>query len=222
MLQFCQDRDLVKWEPFLFRDCRWGGQTLSQGQGSLSSSQLADSGGLFVIRQVKPGHVAYLYTPDGEYPTGSYEITAVNGEGMLTLSVIRGSEQDAVIPVADYADIHYRIVSFDPQSYEAGVQLLEYFAIAMTETAAGEGAEPIANRQALRQAAVFAVLAAVLAAQAREESEAGEADRYWERSSRYQQLFQTSRTKIRLLIDRDGDTHADEALSGGSPQLRRD
>ncbi|MBN1765251.1 MAG: hypothetical protein JW860_08345 [Sedimentisphaerales bacterium] len=217
MESFCRDVDLLKWEPMLFGDLAPAGQTLARGDnGVLAGTVFTDDNADFVGRGVKAGHVICLSNNDFTLD-GVYEIVSVDFQSQLGVSIVRPRELDTPIAPPAGSEIEYRISTFDPQSQEASLGLLRYFGLSIDEET-GEISETILNHQTLRQAAVFSVLAAVLAANAGEQNKTCI---FWQKSQRYQKMYESARTQARLEIDTNADRLMDKIQTGGTVQLRR-
>jgi len=216
MVRFSKDVDLLKWEPVLFVELAAASQTLCQGEdGVLSDITFTSSNASFDDAGVTAGQVIYLQ--DGEPLDGCYEIVSVDSATQLTVSVLRLSKEDDPVAPPSGNTISYRISTFDPQAEEAAYGLLQYFGIEAVEDESSALGE-ILNLRALRQASVFGVLNVVLAAAA-----GGKNDRSgeWAKSQRYQELFHTARSKVRIELDTDSDNVAEAFRSGGTVRLRR-
>jgi len=216
-VQFSNDIDLLKWEPVLFRELFLPSQTLCQGiDGVLSGTTFTSSGASFTSASVAAGNVIYLSSTANSID-GCYEIVSVDSATQLTVSVVRQtSDDDAVAPPAG-SNITYRISTFDPQAEEAAYSLLQYFGIETNNDGTLADGDVLQSR-ALRQGSVFAVLSSVFAGSA---CGADDPAGYWQKSLRYQKLFNKARVKARLKIDTDSDNIAEEFYSGGAVRLRR-
>jgi len=217
MTTFSSDVDLLRFEPMVFRDLWLKSQTLAGGtDGVLSATVMTSAAADFINMGIKTGQVIYLTTSELSVE-GSFEIVSVDSATQLTLSVLRADSADAAVSPPAGSGISYRISTFEPQAGEAGESLLRYFGIG--DEVAGEIAlANVLNQGVLRQASVFAILAAIFAASASgQEDPSG----YYEKSLHYQQCFNTARVKVRLALDRDGDGVAETFRRGGSVRLQR-
>jgi hypothetical protein len=218
VITFSKDVDLLKWEPGLFRDLIFPSQVLCQGvEGVINGSNFTCAEATFISHQVKAGQVITLQDQDGTID-GSYEIVAVDSETQLTISVVRVSGENAVIAPTAGTEITYRICTFAPQAEEAGYSLAQYFGLDVEGDSEQIGPDDIVNARSLRQCSVFSVLSVVFASYAIGAKDPGG---YWEKSHRYQKMFEKARVKARLCIDADGDAQGDSARVGGMVRLRR-
>ena len=216
MVWFSKDVDLLKWEPVVFVELAPVSQTLCQGDnGVLSDTTFTSSSASFDDAGVTAGQVVYLR--NGESLDGCYEIVSVDSATQLTISVLRQSEEDDPVAPPSGSEISYRISTFDPQAEEVAYGLLQYFGIEAIEDEAAEAGE-ILNVRTLRQTSVFGVLSTVFAAATCGKNDTGG---IWAKSQRYQELFHTARSKVRIELDTDSDQVAEQFRSGGTVRLRR-
>jgi len=217
MAKFSRDVDLFKWEPVLFRELYLKSQTLCQGSdGQMSGTTFTSASGSFVNCAVAAGHV--IYVRDGAAIDSGYEVVSVDSPTQLTVSVVRESAEDGPVAAPSGSDLEYRISTFDPQAEEAAYSLLQYFGIKLSGNEDDITVDEILESRALRLASVYAVLSAVFAG-----SSCGVKDPagYWQKSLHYQTLFHTARSRVRLELDTDSDSFAEQYRSGGTVRLRR-
>jgi len=218
MAQFSTDTDLLKWEPVLFRDVALPSQTLCSGSdGVIAGTTLTSSGASFTDAGIAAGHVVYLSDSTCTID-GCYEVVSVDFSTALTVSVVRASSDDDAIAPPSGSQLSYRISTFDPQAQEAAYSLLHYFGLQPSGASEGITVDEIQDQTVLRQASVFAVLSAIFAGSATSEDDNMS---FWQKSLRYQKLFQDARVKIRLGIDTDNDDIAEQFRLGGTVRLRR-
>lgn len=218
MVKFSSDVDLLKWEPVLFRELALASQTLSQGaDGVLSGTSFTSSGGSFITAGVSVGHVICLLSGDRSLD-GCYEVVSVDSATQLTVSVVRATSEESPVAPPAGSSIVYKVSTYDPQAEAAGYSLLQFFGIGGADGSGSASVESVLNVRALRQASVFSVLAAVFASSATELNSQGG---YWQKSLRYQGMFNTARLRARLEIDTDSDAIAEEFQTGGMMRLRR-
>jgi hypothetical protein len=217
MTRFSNDVDLLKREPVLFRDLARSSQTLGRGSdGVTSGTSFTSDSADFTAAQVEAGQVICLSDESGA-TEGAYEIISVESATELRISVVRGQETDEAVAPPEGSDLAYRISTFNPQAEEAGRELREYFGLREVEDEA-DIAAAIAEDGTLRQASIFAVLAAVFAGAAGGEQDGSG---YWEKSRHYQQQFYRARERAQISIDEDGDGRPEDRRNGGTIRLRR-
>ena|SRR5688572_1710776 len=84
MLTFCNDIDLLHWEPNILRDAAFASQTLISGTGNLAGSTFTVASGSFTAAHVTSDQVIVLTGATA----GCYPIVSVDGAAQLTLSVL--------------------------------------------------------------------------------------------------------------------------------------
>ena len=190
MTVFSKDSDILRYEPSLFGDLHLRWQNLSQGDdGQLNGTAFSSITGDFISNAVQSGGVIYVKSGDGLLE-GMYEICSVDSETELVVSVIRQSDEDAPIAVGQGSDLFYRISTFAPQSYEVMFELTQYFGIGPGNPESEYGVDDIYDKDVLRQASTYAVIAGVYATLG---SNAQEQDHLWAKSLHYQKLFEKSK-----------------------------
>ncbi len=218
MTKFCNDADILRYEPALFGESVLPGQVLAEGTGAAVSGTTLTAGGAdFVGAQVSAGGVVYLHSADGVLD-GAYEIVSVDSATELCVSSVRTDPESEAIPLRDADNVSYRVGTLGPQIGEIGLQLTGYLGIKPGDGGSDIEAEQILNESALKQATVFgttSVVYAMLASKA-------EDDNYWKKSSHYQRLFEKAKERCRVYIDKDSDGLADSTRFGGCGGLVRE
>jgi hypothetical protein len=218
MVSFSSDADILKYEPALFGELHLAWQVLAAGtDGELSGTTFTANGADFVGAQVSAGGVINLRSADGVLD-GAYEIVSVDSATQLTISVIRPDSDSAAVAPPSADQITYQVSTFAPQANEVGFQLTEYFGIKPGSPESSYEVEDILDKEVLKRASVFAIIAGVYAMLA---SKAGD-ENFWKKSSHYQQLFEKARERCRVSIDAGSDGVADVTKGGGAIKLARD
>lgn len=189
MTNFSTDADLLKWEPDLFRLCRFAHQKLggaSTGATSAGSATFADAtAGDFVNAGVDAGHVIHLAK------SGVYD------DDLPIESRLSATELALDAPAGIFSaqtGVTWSIHTFDPQHEEVHFELLERFDIDDANLANTDKADQ--NRRVLRRASVFRVLEILFRAQA-----AGEDDLFWKKAERYRVLYERVLGTLRLRFE---------------------
>jgi hypothetical protein len=218
MVRFCNDVDVLKYEPALFGELHPANQVLAAGTGGeLAGTTFEHSGTDFESGQVAQGGVIYLRSADGLLD-GAYEIVAVDSATQLCISVLRAdSEADPTAPPAG-SDISYRISTLRPQAAEVSLRLTQYLGIRPGRADSNASAEDILDTETVRQVCAFGVIATAYAMLA---SKPG-SERFEEKARHYEQLFEKGRERCRVALDFDGDGVADSVRFGGCGRLVRD
>jgi hypothetical protein len=218
MAKFCNDVDILKYEPILFGELHLPGQVLAGGTGaSLSGTLLTATDVDFVGAGVEAGGVAYLKSPGGS-PDAAYEIVSVDSATQLTVSVVRSDAADPAIAPPAGSDISYRVSTFGSQIVEAAFQLTEYFGIQPGNPISEIAVENVVDTEGLRRASVLAVIAGAYAMWAG----CTERECFWRKSLFYRQLFEKAKQRCRVSVDLGSDGVADIIRVGGVIRLVRD
>ena len=219
MSVFSTDSDILKYEPGLFGDLHFQWQILSQGQdGQVDGKTFSSAAGNFITNAVQAGGVIYLKSSDGTFE-GMYEIAAVNSETELTISIARQSPDDDPVEVGSATELFYRISTFAPQAYDVMYELTQYFGIQPGNTESDYDIEDLTDKEVLRQASTYAVIAGIYATLGGGD---GDSESYWKKSLYYQGLFEKARERCRLSVDIGDDGVSDKTVIGGSIRLIRD
>ncbi len=217
-MRFCDDVDILKYEPVLFGELSIPSQVLASGtDGETDGTSFATAEADFVNSQVAAGGVIYLRS-DNNVIDGPFEILSVESATELTISVLRPEGScDAVAPQS-VSDLFYRVSTFAPQINEASFRLMEYFGIGQAYPSGGVDLADILDITVLKEASVFAVISSVYA------TIAGEADNenHWKKSLYYKRAFEKARESCRLSIDSNSDGVAEATRFGGCGRLLRD
>lgn len=220
MNAFSNDVDILRFEPVLFGDLHLSWQVLISGTiGAITGTTFDDSSANFSNAQVAAGCVIYMQTSDGSLD-GAYEIVSVDSATQLTVSVLRTDSTDNAIAPPAASSITYYICTYQPQSNEVLFQLSQYFGLAPGVADSDYDIDDILDVTVLRQASVYATLAAVYAMLA------GRADdneeNFWKKSMHYQRRFEKAKERCRVNIDLGSDGVSDKTNSGASARLMRD
>lgn len=216
MNSFCQDRDLLLIEPTAFLSGGFAHQQILTGSdGVFSGTGFQSAGADFLAAGVSPGMVLVTTHSIGEEGS-AWEIVSVNSATDLTISVLRGSTDDA--PTAPPADsgLTYFIRSFAAQIADAS-QLLDETLRRLGETTDLSAANLVDSEQ-LRRITCYNVLASVFRARS---EYAGPTDLNWIKSEYYAEESRRLRSGLCLASDLDGDGIAESTRSPGHVTLRR-
>ena len=221
MVRLCNDSDILRYEPALFGEIYQANQVLETGQGGeLAGTTFEANTADFVSAGIEPGDVIYLRSADGILD-GAFEITAVDSATQLCVSVLRSDSQgDPIAPPVSgpVADIFYRISTFRPQIEGVSVRLTEYFGIHPGDANSDYSAEDILDSEVIRQVCAYRVIATIYAMLAGN----GGDERFKDKISLYERLFEKGRESSRVSLDANGDGKADSIRYGGCGRLVRD
>jgi len=201
------DRDLLVYEPALFRDVLWTGQKLleSASGGTIDSlgTTLTVAGADFAALGVTAGHVAVVAgTP--------LEVLERTGPTQLAVSLLRSRAGAPPIPAAPGTSLSVRITTFAPQIALIHDQLLRALGI-RTDAPDDDGANPlteasITNPGVLRRVEALGALHLIFAAAAPLVSDDSP---LWVKSQMYRERYREERARVAVGIDLDGDGVAD-------------
>jgi hypothetical protein len=217
MAAFSEDRDILKYEPEIFKQYYFQSQVLVEGTGgTLNGTSFTASGVDFIICGVSDGGVIYLEA------TGligcPYEIISVDSATELTVSILRAKTEDNPIALPSATGVSYRVSTFAPIAEDVGIDLIENLGICPSETEGEIGVNDILNQEVLRRASVFSVISRIYASLVSGVDD----EHFWKKSGYYQKLFEKARERCRLDIDTNGDGNRDIALGRGTTRLVRD
>ena len=201
---FCDDMDLLHWEPNIFRDAAAAAQTLLSGTGDLAGTTFTLDNGSLYESHIQPNQVIVL---SGSI-AGSYLIVSVDADGQLTLSVLHdklfpddGPPEAA--PVGTALDLAFTIRSFWAQRRVVSGVLEE--AIGVAPGMEDESAT-IINPQVLKRVCVLGTLQMIYNALA---AAAEEPARLALRADLYERLYRQAIRSVCVELDLNGDGEAD-------------
>ena len=193
------DRDLLIFEPDLFRDVGWLGQRLVSGTCNISGTTLTltahdvDLG----AAGVTTGHVAVV---DGT----PYEVIARLSATTAAVSRLRASDADPAIPPSPATGKPVTIATLRPQIAMVELQVMRMLGIEPTAAA-----EPgvlfqtnITNPKALVRVVSLGALHLIFSAAA---ALSPEGSPNWVRADLYRNRFADERQRTAAQIDTDGD-----------------
>ena len=208
MSNFSSDAHLLKWEPDVFRLCRFEHQKLGAGAAgatSAGSTMFTDAtSGDFIVSGVTAGHVIQLAK------TGVYDdylpVASRTSATQLVLDAPRGI-------FSTQSSVAWTIHTFDPQHEEAHFELLERFDVSDANDLVADESD-IFDARVLRRASVFRVLEMIFRAQSTSEK-----DLLWQKAERYRVLYDRALEAIKLRLDTDRDGTPDRTKEGASVDL---
>lgn len=196
------DRDVLAVEPNVFRDIAWAGQRLVSGSGSTIGGVLTQTPGLydvsFVDADVGTGHVVV-------HAGVALEVVARIGATSVTVSRIRASTSDPVIPVADTGASQTVVYTLAPQIRMVTDQVYRLLGVAATGSALGPNQlvpEHVYDIGDIRRAVVMGTLHMAYSASAALSSEGSPLH---QRTELYRRMFALERERAVVRFDADGD-----------------
>ncbi len=205
---FITDRDLLAFEPDLFRDAGFVSQRLINTTGSISSGKLNITGADFAATGVTVGHVVvHNGTP--------MEVLLRNSATQVTVSLLRASAADAAIVPPNASTAAAVVFTFAPQVASAHAMVLAMLGLpAAGRGLAGEIDETaIKNPDDLRTLEALLTLGLVWAGAA---AVAGPGSNAAARAEQYRLRAARERSAAVARLDANGDGVADSERRAGA------
>lgn len=217
-MTFSRDRDLLIYEPRLFAELAWPGQTIAAGSdGQLTGTSFTSASADFAAAGVAPGMVLSITAANGP---AAVEVVEVAGVNELTVSALRADASgNAAAPALAGTDLAWHIVTFNAQADAVALEMLTSFGLYPADASADLTGDDIAEPDALRTLSACGVLATLLGGAA---SRTDSADGYWTKAAHYRRMFDRLLTRVRVGLDTTGDGGADTVRHLGAARLRRD
>jgi hypothetical protein len=217
---FCNDVDLLYWEPDALREAAIASQTLDSGTGNLSGNQFTlVTGTVFTTCAVEPGQVIVL----SGTVAGCFPIVAVPDPSYLQLGVLNDelfpdppATTPALISPGTASGLDFVIRTFWAQRRVVSDLLSQAIGI-IPGTAEAQTAR-ILNPQVLRRAATLGTLQMIYNAMA---AAAPEPAAFTVRADLYERLFRRAMRQAQVDIDLDGDGRPDARRSPGLIRMVR-
>lgn len=195
-MPFATDRDLLAFEPNLFRDIAWTGQRrISADDGATSGSALTSASSNFTSARIKPGHVAML-------DAIPLEVISIDSDTQLTVSLLRDDVDDPTLSPPALTDAPLVITTFGPQIASVHDQLLRALGIEPTNPNAQPSAADITNPAALARLEVLGALHLIFTAAA---TLSTTDDILRTKAEMYRDRFIAQRNRLAVGVDLDGD-----------------
>jgi len=217
---YCNDTDLLHWEPNIFRDAAFASQLLLAGTGDLAGTAFTLDAG---VTSLSAAHVAAgnVIVINGAI-NGSYPIISVNSATELTLSVM----YDGLFPEDGSAAIASPAGTANDQPFVIRTFAAQRKVVTdLLNRAAGVGPEVpgredavLLNPQSLRRACVLGTLQLIYSALA---AVADEPANLALRAELYERLYRRALRHARVELDLDGDGREDTVRELGVLVMRR-
>lgn len=214
-MTFCNDIDLLHWEPNVLKDAVFASQTLLAGTGDLSGTAFTLGGGSLTAAHVTPDMVIVL----SGGVEGTFPIVTVDSATQLTLSALYdglfpASGEAVATPVATVSGLNFAIRTFWPQRRVISELLLQAAGLDPTDDAAAS----IVNPQSLTRACALGTLHMIYSALA---AAAEEPKNLLVRAELYERLYRRALRSATVEIDSDGDGRGDVTRMLNVLQLQR-
>jgi hypothetical protein len=218
---FCNDADLLYWEPEVLREAAIASQTLDAGTGNLSGTQFSlVTGTIFTTRGIEPGQVIVL----SGAVAGCFPIVSVTDPFNLQLGVLNDelfpdppTTTPPLISPGTATGLDFVIRTFWAQRRVVSDLLSQAVGIIPVGTAQAQAAQ-ILNPQALRRAATLGTLQMIYNAMA---AAASEPAPFSVRADLYERLFRRAMRQAQVDVDLDGDGRPDSRRSPGLVRMSR-
>jgi hypothetical protein len=217
---FCNDADLLYWEPDVMKDAAFASQTLDAGTGTLAGTTFTMvTGTVFTTQAVEPGNVIVL----SGAVVGCFPIVAVPDPSYLQLSVLHeemfpaaGEPAPTLVSPGGATGVDFVIRSFWPQRRVVSDLLAQ--AIGLSPGTSEASCATILNPQTLRRACVLGTLQMIYSAMA---AVADEPAKYSLRADLYERLYRRAMRQAQVDLDLNGDGRADVRRSPGLLRMVR-
>jgi len=211
-MPFASDRDLLAFEPSLFRDIAWAGQRRIDGAlASTAGATLTSAASDFDAAAIDPGFVAVL---DG----ATLEVLDRPSATTLTVSLLRDDPAGPAIPPPAFTGASLTITTFLPQITLVHDTLLRTVGIEPADPAASPGAASITNPAAVARVEAIGALHLIFSAAA--VTADGRAI-LWTKAGLYRDRFAALRRRLAVGVDLDGDGRPDATRRPNTLQFIR-
>lgn len=199
-MSFATDRDLLVLEPNVFRDIGFASQRLAKGSdGVITGTSLYSPTCNFVDSQVTTGHVIVVESIP-------YEVIECISEHTLTISRLRSDPNGVpIIPVSGIS-LTFEIMSFTPQLEMVHLQIMRTIGIDMDYSDGELTEDDIINYSDFIPIEAIGALHILFAGAS---SLIGDNGTLWGKAELYKKRFETARSRVKAMIDIDGDGRAD-------------
>ncbi len=200
---YCNDIDLLHWEPNLFRDAAFASQLLMAGTGNLAGTAFTISTGSLADNHVSANDVIVLTGA----VSGSYPIVSIDSPTGLTLSVLydalfQAGQSPQPSPVGTASSLAFAVRTFGPQRKVVSDLISRTGGIEPDNAGAGA----ILNPSLLRRPCVLGTLQMIYNALAAASTKPADLTA---RADLYERLYRRALHQCRIDIDLDGDGKAD-------------
>lgn len=210
-MPFITDRDLLIFEPSLFRDLHWSGQSLvTAADAAISGTTLTSAASAFLTAGVAPGAVALV-------AGAALEVVAVTGETSLAISRPREAPDAPALPPLPVTAAALRIATFGPQIALVHADILRLLGVSPLGGAA-PSEERILNPRALSRLEALGALHVIFFGAA---ASLADDSPLWSRAAHYRERYLHERREVFAQLDLDGDGVSDAIRRPGLARLRR-
>ncbi len=195
-MPFARDRDLLPFEPNLFRDIAWAGQRrIDLPSATRTGTTLIATGADFIAADITAGAVAV-------HAGVTLEVIDRFSATQLTISLLRESPNSPAIPPPPATNAPLTITSFMPQIAAIHDTLLRALGIEPTDPDATPSAADITNPAAIARLEALGALHLIFTAAA---ATADDRSILWTKANLYRDRFAALRRRLAVGVDLDGD-----------------
>ncbi|MEM1027539.1 MAG: hypothetical protein AAGJ38_05605 [Planctomycetota bacterium] len=212
-MNFSTDRDLLALEPTLFQDVPWvGQQRIRVSDAYVTGTSVTEASADFVAAQVETGSVVLI-------DRVTHEVVSREDTNTLTVSLLRSRLSDAAIPGDSGGPFTLTNRTFAPQAEIVHDGLLRLLGIDVNDS------KPDAlTEDAVVSVSVMARLEALGALERIYSGAAaltGDNQMLIYKAGEYRRRFRHATAQASVLLDTNGDGHADERRHLGMVRLQR-
>ena len=214
-MNFSTDRDLLAHEPTLFADVAWISQRrLRVDDAMINDTTVTSSGGNFLRAGVEAGSVVLI-------DQAPHEVVARVDPHTLTVSLLRGRTTDEPLPGVEGGPFELIVRTFAPQAAAVHDGLLRL--IGIDPAGDGEGfnkltEDAVVSLSTLARLEALGTLERVYSAAA---AMLADNTLVLHKANEYRRRFRHAVGNATVLIDTDGDGHADERRRLGVVRFAR-
>jgi len=212
-MNFSTDRDLLALEPTLFHDVPWvGQQRLSVDDAFVTDTTLASVSADFVGSQVEAGSVVLI-------DRVAHEVVTRTDVNTLTVSLLRTRLSDAAIPSDQGGPFPAVMRTFSPQAELVHDGLLRLLGIDTNDTdPAAMSEDAVVSVSVMARLEALGTLERIYSGAA---ALTGDNQMLIYKAGEYRRRFRHATAQASVLLDTNGDGHADERRRLGMVRLQR-
>ncbi|MEM1108711.1 MAG: hypothetical protein AAGH99_08480 [Planctomycetota bacterium] len=214
-MNFSTDRDLLALEPMLFNDVPWvGQQRVALDDAYVTGTTLTSASANFVATQVESGGVVVI-------DRVAHEVISRDDAGTLTVSLLRTRLSDAPIPGDPGGPFNAAVRTFAPQAkivHDGLLRLLGIDADTNADDPEALSEDAVVSISVIARLEALGTLERVYSGAA---ALVGDNQMLIYKAGEYRRRFRHATAQASVLLDTNGDGHADERRRLGMIRLQR-
>ena len=211
-MNFSTDRDLLVYEPTVFTDAPFvAQQRLHVTDAALSGTQLTSADADFNLAQIEAGSVVLV----GRTP---YEVLQCVNAQTLSVSLLRTRLSDDPIPGPEGTSLDLKARTFAPQAALIHDALLRLLGIDPSDPYTPMTEDAVVSLSVMARLEALGTLERVYSGAA---ALSGDNEQLRIKARHYARQFQLAAAQSTVLVDVDGDGHADERRHLGLVRMKR-